>query len=97
MTSVTKFGVHLRSLGQKITGGVRNIGQKISSVALRLTTGLTAINPALEVAAAAFRGLAGGVSTFAGIVEHTVEGKLGVRDAVGSVQQQVADVKSTYN
>ena len=97
MSSVTKFGVRLRTLGQKITGGVRNIGQKISSVTLRLTPGLTAINPALGAAAAAVGGIAGGVSKIAGIAEHTLEGKLGVRDAVGSVQQQVAAVKSAYN
>jgi hypothetical protein len=59
MSSVSKFGIRLRSLGQKITGGVRNIGQKISSVALRLTPGLAAINPALGAAAAAVGGIAG--------------------------------------
>jgi hypothetical protein len=97
MSSVTRFGVRLRTPGSKVAGGVRNIGQKISSVALRLTPGLTAINPALGAAAAAVGGIAGVISRIAGIAEHTLEGKLGLRDAVGSVQQYVAAVKSAYN
>jgi hypothetical protein len=72
-------------------------GKKISSVALRLTPGLTAINPALGAAVVAVKRSAGVALKIAGIVEHTLKGKLGIRDAVGSVKQQVADVKNANN
>ena len=54
--SFTKFGQRLKSIGQKVTHGVRVIGSKISSVATRATPFLAAINPELGAAAAAVGG-----------------------------------------
>ena len=39
MSVVFKFGVHLRSDGQKITGGVRSIGQKDQLRGVKANTG----------------------------------------------------------
>ena len=54
---MTKFGQRIRSIGRKVTRGVRNIGQKISTVALRLTPALAAINPMLGAATASVAGI----------------------------------------
>ncbi len=95
-STMTKFGQRIRSIGQKITGGVRNIGQKISNVALRLTPALTAINPMLGAAAASVAGISGGVSRIAGSAQDAIEGRVNLRDAVGNIKQQAMAVKQAY-
>jgi len=60
MSSLTKFGSRLRAIGQKIIGGVRNMGQKISGIAMRLTPGLATITPTLGAATTSIAGLSGG-------------------------------------
>ena len=96
MSSLTKFGSRIRTIGLKITGGVRNIGQKILSIAMRLTPGLTAINPALGAAAASIAGILGGVSRIAGAVEDAIDGRMNFKDAVGNIKQQAMAVKQAY-
>jgi hypothetical protein len=96
MSSLTKFGSRVRTIGQKITGGIRNIGQKISSVALRLVPGLTAFNPALEAAAAAVGGIAGGVSRIAGAAEGVIEGRHSISSAAKNIQTEAAAIKQAY-
>ena len=41
----TKLGARVRLLGQKIVQGVRTIGGKVPSIALRAAPALAAINP----------------------------------------------------
>ncbi len=93
MSSLTKIGSRVRSTGQKITGGVRNNGQKISSIAMRLTPGLTAINPALGAAAASIAGILGGVSRIEGAAQDAIEGRTIFKDVVGNIKQQAMAVK----
>ena len=97
MSTLTKFGSRVRTIGQKITGGIRNIGSKISSVALRLVPGLTAFNLALGVAAAAVGGIAGGVSRIAGAAEGVTEGRHSNSSAAKNIQTEAAAVnKQAY-
>jgi type IV secretory pathway TrbL component len=96
MSSLTKFGSRVRALGQKITGGIRNIGQKISGVALRLAPALTAFNPALGAAAAAVGGIAGGVSRIAGAAEGVLDGRNSMASAARNIQAEAAAVKQAY-
>ena len=97
MSSLTKFGSRVRTLGQKITGGIRNIGQKISGVALRLAPALTAFNPALGAAAAAVGGIAGGVSRIAGAAEGVLlDGVHSVASAARNIQAEAAAVRQAY-
>jgi hypothetical protein len=96
MSSLTKFGSRARSIGQKTTGGICNIGQKLSGVALRLTPALTTFNPALGAAAAAVGGIAGGVSRIAGAAEYVLDGRNSVASAARNIQADAAAVKQAY-
>jgi hypothetical protein len=96
MSSLTKFGVRVRSIGQKITGDIRNIGQKISGVALCLVPGLTAFNLALGAVVAAVGGIAGGVSRIAGAAEGVLDGRNSVASATRNIQAEAAAVKQAY-
>ncbi len=96
MSSLAKFGVRVRSVGQKIMGGIRNIGQKISGVALRLVPGLTAFNPALGAAAAAVGGISRGVSRVAGTAEGVRVGRHSVASAAKNIQTEAVAVKQAY-
>ncbi len=96
MSSLTKFGSRVSSIGQKITRGVRNIGQKIYGIAMRLTPGLTAINPMLGAATASIAGISGGVSRIARAAEDATRGRMNFKDAIRNIKQQVTAVKQAY-
>ncbi len=96
MSSLTKLDSRVRTIEQKITGGIRNIGQKVSGVALRLTPALTAFNPALGAATAAVGGIAGGVSRIAGVAEGVLDGRHSMASAARNIQAKAAAVKQAY-
>ncbi len=96
MSSLTKFGSRVRALGQKITGGIRNIGQKNSGVALRLAQTLTTFNPAIGAATAAVGGIAGGISQIAGAAEGVLDGRNSVASAARNMQAKAAAVKQAF-
>jgi hypothetical protein len=94
----SKLGSRVRQIGQKIVHGVRSIGSKVSSVALRAAPALAAINPNLGAAAAAVGGVAGGVASIAGVADGVLSGKESLTaDTVNSVKSQAAAVRSAYS
>ena len=86
----------MRSIGQKITGGIRNIGQKIYGVALRFVPDLTAFNPTLGTSAVAVGGIAGGVSRIARVAEGVQEGRHSMAAAARNIQAEAAAEKQAY-
>ena len=93
----TKLGTRVRQIGQKIVHGVRTIGSKVSSVALRAAPALAAIDPRLGAAAAAVGGVAGGVAGLAGVADNVLSGKESVSaDTVNSIKSEAAAVRTAY-
>ncbi len=93
MSSRTKFRSRVRAIGQKIMGGIRNIGQQISGVALRLVPGLAAFDLAFGVVSAAVGGIVGGVSRIVGAPKGVLDGRHSVVSAARNIKAEAAAVK----
>lgn len=102
MGFVSKFGKTLRRFGEKLSGGVRALGNKAGDYALGAAPVLgmiPGVGPELAAGAAAFGGVAKGVAGLAGAAQGALRGNLDInaaRESLSGIRTGTADVREAY-
>ncbi len=99
---LTKFGQKLRYIGEKLASGASWLGNKAGGALLRASPALTAINPALGMAAVSAGGVLRGVGTIGDIGQRALRDGVNVgmvnqvRGALGGIRDDARAIRDAY-
>ena len=98
----------LRRIGKKVTGGIRSIGSKASTILMKAAPAVAAFGaPELSAGMVAASGIARGVSAVVGLAQDALRGGVSVKsvhdgvrtvaDTARNLQQPASEIQQAYH